>query len=122
MGYRVPKTSVRVDFPAGHQYHGAEVVLTLDLTIDQALELEKLQTSRDIGALYDAMGELLLEWNLEDDQGRPLNPSPENLRSQPTPFLAAVFSAYGRALGEATNVPGPSEGRSNDGGMSASPN
>lgn len=121
MGYRVPKTVARIDFPTGHQYHGAEVVMSLDLSIDQVLELEKLQASRDVGALYDAMGELLVEWNLEDDDG-PVLPSPDALRAQPTPFLGAVFSAYARALEGTVSVPGPSEGRSNDGDTSASPN
>lgn len=117
MGFELPPSHAVIKFEG--VYQGAEVVMSLDLSIDAALEFEKLEKNRDLPALFDAMGDLLVSWNLERN-GHPVPVS--EFRAQPTGFLAQLFTGYARALSGLVTVPDPSEGRSNGGDTSASPN
>jgi hypothetical protein len=119
VGFELPQNNARIEFEG--PYAGAEVVMSLDLSIDDALELEKLQANRDTSALFDAMSDLLISWNLER-AGTAVPATREAFRAMPTSFLGALFTGYARAMTELVSVPAPSEGRSNGGDTSASPN
>lgn len=61
--------------------------------------------SGDIGRVSAAVSGLVLTWNFKDEQGQPLDPTPEDIYDLPDDLLAALLTGYFAAFGEATDVP-----------------
>ena len=119
MGFELPRSTAVIDF-AGGPYVGAEVTVSLDLTIDDALMLDKLMRDDDKAAMIDAMGDLLVAWNLEKG-GAPIPCTAESLHHVGLPFLIALFEGMRRALSQVAEVDAPFDPTSSGGDTSAVP-
>lgn len=118
MGYEVPQTTAVINF-AGTSYAGAEVTVTLDITIDEAMRYGQLaEAGGSHEELFDAVAELLVSWNLER-AGVAVPCDGDGLRSMPVPFVVAVFRGFTAALTRVVTVDDPFGNRSNDGDTSA---
>lgn len=114
----MPETIVVVEWPHGHTYHGVEVRMTLDITLDEAM---MINGSRDNpGELFDQLGSYLRGWNITV-RGKAVPCTAEELRRRPTPFVVALLRGYRAALEEVVSVDDPFVEASNDGGTSAPP-
>lgn len=115
MGFRLPESTVVVEFAESSPYHGAEVVLSLDLTMDDALTMDSLRGGDNPAAVFDEIGRVLKRWNLEDAAGAPVPCDATQLRRQPLPFVLELFRGYQRAVERLVTVDAPFAGQSNNG-------
>ncbi|HUV73871.1 MAG TPA: hypothetical protein VMW79_06155 [Anaerolineae bacterium] len=67
MGYKLaPRTALLV---FEDEYKGAEVRAMLDHPLGMFIEAQKLQESQDIEGLCRFVAGILVDWNIEDEQG-----------------------------------------------------
>lgn len=119
MGFKVPKRTALLVFEG--EYAGAEVRCRLDVPISLYLDYMGMDaSSRDsIQAGYGRWGEeVLIEWNLEDDDGQPLPATGGGFLSLP-PRLAGLIVQHW--LESAAEVPAPLGGTSTNGVSSEVP-
>lgn len=127
MGFKLPSTTILIDFPDGHELHGVEV-RTRSVPLGTYLELSKLARVADaggdeaIGALEALIGQFadvaLKGWNLEDDDGE-VPASAAGLRSLDMRYAMAIITAWLAASGG--EVPAPLERTSPAGAPSEVP-
>lgn len=103
MGFKVPRRQARVTFEEGHDYHGAEVVLNLDLPTAAIFELQRLQATDGDAAVRMFADDALVSWNVEDEAG-PVPASYEGAKTQPSAFILALMQKWMEA---ATDIPAP---------------
>ena len=69
-GFRIPKRTARLQFE--DDYDGAEVVVRLDVPVGTFLSIQDLIASERQLEVFHLFGEsILIEWNLQDDDGKP---------------------------------------------------
>ncbi|MGD9749790.1 MAG: hypothetical protein AB7W59_02225 [Acidimicrobiia bacterium] len=127
MGFKLPSTTIVIDFPDGHELHGVEVY-TRSVPLGSYLELSKLARTADgtgensITALEELIVQFadvaLKRWNLEDDTGE-VPASAAGLRSLDMRYAMAIITAWLAASGG--EVPAPLEQTSSAGEQSAVP-
>ena len=120
---RVPKRTARLIFDG--EYEGIEVVVRLDLSIDYLLRFtgpgngygpESSYPEATAMHLYkDFARAVLVEWNLEDDQGQPIPADEAGMGMVPPAFASFLITKWGEA---AVNPPAPLSGISNGGSTS----
>lgn len=104
MGYRKPQTRYRLKF-ADEDMAGLEVV-TRAPTIADLLEIGPManvidQATPDLETLRGLLERfcgLLVSWNLEDDDGAPVQPSADALLGMEMPFLMKILNAWAGAV------------------------
>ena len=116
MGYR-PKKKVYVLEFEDEEYEGLEVRIR-GLNTGQVLDLDTARTDGSdeaIAAMLQLMADQLVEWNVEDDDGQPVPPTFEGVRSMEMGFNWAVINAWQEAvagvsapLDEPSTATGPS--------------
>ena len=94
MGYKlVPRTALLV---FENEHEGAEVKVMLDHPLGMFIEAQKLQESQDIEGLCRFVANILVDWNLEDDDG-PIPTDYEGvLRTYPA-FINALITEWMKA-------------------------
>lgn len=70
-----------------------------------------------ITGLFEAFAEVLVEWNVEDD-GRPVPPTLDGVKTQDAPFVMAIMRVWFQAV---TTAPAPLAPPSSAGAPSAAP-
>lgn len=118
MGFELPDTTTRILFDGG-PYEGAEVVMSLDLTMEQAFMLDKVK-NEDPEKLVDAMAAYLVEWNITKG-GEPVPCTPTELKRRPMPFVMELFKGMRRALSTVVTVDAPFDEPSSNGSTLVSP-
>ena len=68
--------------------------------------------------LFESFAEVLEEWNLEDEDGRPVPATLEGVRTQDADFVMDIMRVWFQAV---TQPPGPLPATSSAGGPSAAP-
>lgn len=116
MGFQVPRRAARISFEEGHDYHGAEVVLNLDLPLHVLFEFQKLREAEPIEAVRLFAAEVLSSWNIEDASGASVPADFDGMCSQPAAFYTAVMDRW---VSVATEAPTPLGQPSSDTGGSA---
>ncbi|MGE3448689.1 MAG: hypothetical protein AB7H92_14040 [Microbacteriaceae bacterium] len=106
MGFELPKTTTAVEFAESSPYKGAEVILSLDSSLDDAFRMEQVAAGEDRNRVFETVGEVLVSWNLEHD-GEPIPCSVEELRKLPMPFVIEVFKGFQRAMAKVVSVEDP---------------
>lgn len=114
-GFRVPRREALVEFEEGHEYHGAEVRLRLDVPMGLVFEFQRLGSDGE-AALRRFGDQILLGWNLEDDDGEPVPATADGLLTQPFGFANTLMTRWAEAV---TGVPGPLGVPSSNGATSA---
>lgn len=103
MGFQVPRRTARVTFEEGHDYHGAEITLNLDLPTAAIFELQRLQAEDADAAVRMFADDALVTWNIEDN-GVPVPATYEGAKTQPAAFILTLMRRWQEA---ATEVPAP---------------
>lgn len=117
-GYKREKPLYKLVFE-DEQFDGLEI-MAKSLPLGEFLELQKLQARAvddpDAGEqVIRRLSDVLVSWNLEDDDGQPVPATFDGLASQDFPFVLAIFQAWQEAV---SSVPNRSPGGSNGGGTS----
>lgn len=107
----MPETIATIQFAKGDTYHGLEVTMTLDITLDEALSIGTL-TASDTEQMFTRIGGYLRGWNLTR-KGVAVPCTATSLRAQPLPFVVALLRGYREALGTVMTVDDPFEPQSN---------
>lgn len=120
MGFKVPRRDALLRFE-GTDYDGAEIKCRLDISFADFFEFEKLRfAGEDVEKVRDLVRrfaeDILIEWNLEDDDGQPIPTSVKALFDQPPAFVLLLMQEWLSAIGR---VPGPLAATSNNGSTSA---
>lgn len=108
MGYRRPAKRFRLTFDESHELHGLEVVtksvpIGVILTVMRAAGsgMTRKPTVEDVesvSTLFDTLGDALLEWNYEDDDGEPVPATAEGLRSLDLDFVTMLSMEWVEAV------------------------
>lgn len=109
MGYRPKRKTYALDFE-GTDYDGLEVRLR-GLTTGELLDaMEKKDAanedanSGEFRELLELVAEKIVDWNVEDDDGRPVEPTLAALIDQDPDFNLAIINAWTTAI---SGVPAP---------------
>lgn len=104
-GYRHKAQRINVSFEPGHEYHGLEVVLR-KLTLGEYLDIVGLGEVKlnHIGEQLKSMGDRLISWNLEDEQGQPVPATVEAVLGQDKDLMVSILEAW---LDVLNGVPAP---------------
>ena len=98
-------------------YQGAEVVVILSVPLGVSMSLREQADSDDPTTIYATFVQHgLKEWNLEDEDGKPVPMTVEGLETLPTDFVLFVLDQWTQQIGK---VPVPLWARSNGGSTSA---
>jgi hypothetical protein len=124
MGYRPPRPTFKLIFEDDGQFDGLVVRTTSPSlgALQQVLTLADDQGNADqLTAMIALFAELLLEWNVEDDEGAPVPPTVAGLQAQPAPFVMSLIKAWGEQMRESVQVPAPLDEPSTGGSLSGVP-
>ncbi|MGW8326470.1 hypothetical protein ACWGLE_01040 [Streptomyces sp. NPDC055897] len=107
MGFQFKTPRINIAFAPGHEYHGLEVVLR-KLTLQEFLDINGIGEVQDMHAGHQlkTMGEKLLSWNLEDEDGTPVPATSESVLRQDKDLMIAICEAW---LGGLQGVSAPLE-------------
>lgn len=103
MGYRPPRKIYKLDF-AGTEYEGLEVSMR-GVTVGEELEQESRRGTPGFGRyIFDLMASLLVEWNVEDDNGEPVPATRDGVLTQDSTMVQSILEALQAAV---SGVPDP---------------
>lgn len=95
-------------FPEDSDYNGLEVRVKLDVDINTFLQFQRLgdnPDSEDTRFLFEKFGsEIILEWNLHDEDAKAVSASAEGFMSLPPNACIAIVGAWAEnvsSVGEA---------------------
>jgi len=99
VGYKAGVRAVTIQFAAGHPHHGAEARVR-GMNFGEYMAATGLDggDGEDSAASMKRLGENLLSWNLEDDNGQPIPATPEGLTQIDQGLARALNNAYVDAL------------------------
>jgi hypothetical protein len=121
MGYKPKRTLYKLDF-SETEYAGLEVT-TRSVSVKGLLaiaaaadEVDEVSPAEDkVMDLLGRFARVIVSWNVEDDDGQPLQPTVEVLLDQDFAFVMAIINAWIVAVSQA---PPPLPGTSNSGATS----
>jgi hypothetical protein len=111
MGFRKERKQYRLVFK-DPELEGF-MCLCKSLTVDEFMEVTSLASSfrdpkdndtRKITKTFDILGDAIIEWNLEDDDGNPIAPDSKSLRQLEFDFVMEIMMAWMMAQ---SGVPSP---------------
>ncbi|GGU13294.1 hypothetical protein [Streptomyces violascens] len=116
MGFQFKAPRINLAFEPDHDYHGLEVTLR-KLNLQEFLDINGIGDVEDMHAGHQlrTMGEKLLSWNLEDEDGQPVPATVDGVLRQDKDLMIAICSAWLDAL---RGVSAPLEQSSPDTGPS----
>jgi hypothetical protein len=113
MGYKPKRTIYKLDF-SDTEYAGLEVAVRAG-SIDDLLGLQELagadgMTADEARRMFTGFAALLVSWNVEDDDDKPVPTSYEGVASQEPDFIKAIITAfYANVAGTPPPLPGASD-------------
>lgn len=121
MGFKIPRRSAILEFDG--DFKGAEIACRLDVNTETYFAVTRLQN--DVGdgddeskiraVLAFFVDHIATGWNLEDDDGQPIELTVNSLMTLPANLTLAIIPKWKEA---ATGVPVPLEQPSSDGNSS----
>src|SRR3990167_7089331 len=101
MGFKEPRRTARLIFEG--DYEGAEVVVRLDVDVQTVLEFTGMVTDATEGEAALAMmrrfgDDMLVSWNVEDDDGHPIPATAEGFMRRTWPFINLILSHWLEAV------------------------
>jgi hypothetical protein len=111
MGFRKEATHYKLNF---EEYDGFNVTAK-SLPLKDFLEINRLSTSEEKATeqqelLFRKFADALVDWNLEDEKGKPVPATYAGLISQEPQFVGEIIQAWMRAI---ASVPKTSKNDSN---------
>lgn len=108
MGYKVPKRTLVLEFEQGDEHHGLEVRMILEAPLSLLFEMQRLAriaTEEEAERILRTFGDaLLIDWNVEDDEGQPIPATGDGLLSLPFSLARLMIAKWTEA---ATGPPAP---------------
>ena len=111
MGFKLPQRKANLVFEGG-DFEGAEVKVTLDQPLGMLIEAQALQESNDVNGLCRFIAGILVSWNLEDKDDKPIPATEKGLHEVYPAFVDALVTAWVEAQ---TGVPEKKDEKSKDG-------
>ncbi|MBX9392284.1 hypothetical protein K4749_01385 [Streptomyces sp. TRM72054] len=103
MGFRPPRKIYNLDF-TGTEFEGLQVKMR-GMTVGEELELDDLRGKEGGGRrVFELMTGLLVEWNVDDEQGQPVPATFEGVCTQDSTFIMTILDALQTAN---SGVPDP---------------
>lgn len=95
MGYRRKRKTIRVVFDDDHELAGLEIT-TRGLSLGTFLELVGMgeEDRSSIGEALKEFASSLLSWNLEDEDGTPVPPTPEAVYAEDHNMMLRIARAW----------------------------
>jgi len=110
-GFRLPERTARITFE-GTDYDGAEIRVRLNVSFAQFIALRESAQSEDQESMARLFGEnVLMDWNLEDDEGRPMPADADGMMMIPLDLANLVV---GHWVEQVAGVPAPLSETSGD--------
>ena len=103
-GFRLPEKTARITFE-GTDYDGAEIQVRLSVTFAQFIGLRESAQGEDQEGMARLFGEnVLMDWNLEDVDGRPIPADGDGMLAIPLELTNLVVQHWVEAV---AGVPAP---------------
>jgi hypothetical protein len=110
-GFRLPERTARITFE-GTDYDGAEIRVRLSVSFAQFIALRESAQGEDQERMARLFGEtVLMDWNLEDDEGRPMPADADGMLAIPLDLANLVVQHW---VEEVAGVPAPLSETSGD--------
>jgi hypothetical protein len=110
-GFRIPERTARITF-AGTDYDGAEIQLRLSVSFAQFIALRESAQGEDQEGMARLFGQnVLMDWNLEDAEGRPIPADAEGMLAIPLELTNLIVQHW---VEEVAGVPAPLSETSGD--------
>ena len=110
-GFRLPDRTARITFE-GTDYDGAEIRVRLNVSFAQFIALRESAQSEDQERMAGLFGEnVLMDWNLEDDDGRPIPADSDGMLAIPLDLVNLVVQHW---VEQVAGVPAPLSETSGD--------
>lgn len=120
-GFRLPQRTALMDF-AGTDYDGARVRCKLTVLLGTLLEFQSMADSQAAETLVQGFqkfgSEILLEWNLESEQGEPIPANAAGMMQIDQDFARELFTRWVQVVSQ---PPAPLPGTSANGSTSVAP-
>ena len=85
-------------FPEDHEFHGLEIRVKLDVNISTFLEFQivsETNTAEDMRMMFLKFGdEIVLEWNLHDEDGKPVPSTGNGFLELPPNICTAMIQSW----------------------------
>ena len=114
-GYRRKSTILRLVWPKDSIYAGL-VVRARTASLGQLFDISELASGAEritsenldtVKLLYKTFADRLVSWNYQDETGRPIEPTAENLHKEEHPFVMALVYAWLDAVQGVIKPDGP---------------
>ena len=103
-GFRLPEKTARITFE-GTDYDGAEIQLRLSVSFAQFIELRESAQGEDQEGMARLFGQnVLMDWNLEDADGKPIPADGDGMLAIPLELTNLVVQHW---VEEVAGVPRP---------------
>ena len=110
-GFRLPEKTARITFE-GTDYDGAEIQLRLSVSFAQFIALRESAQGEDQAAMARLFGQnVLMDWNLEDADGKPIPADAEGMLAIPLELTNLIVQHW---VEEVAGVPAPLSETSGD--------
>ena len=105
-GFRLPEKTARINFE-GTDYDGAEIRVLLSVTFGKFIALRESAQGEDQETMARLFGEdVLMDWNLEDDDGTPIPADGDGMLAIPLELTNLVVQYWVEAVaGVASPLP-----------------
>ncbi len=130
MGYKPKRQTFKLTFEGDSEFDGL-AVRTTSPSLGALQKMLGLTTAAEAGGkggeydqldvMIDLFATLLLEWNVEDDDGAPVPATVAGLQAQPAPFVMSLIKAWGEQMRESVQVPVPLDEPLTGGSLSGVP-
>ena len=103
-GFRLPERTALINFQ-GTDYDGAEIQIRLSVTFAQFIELRESAQGEDQEGMARLFGQnVLMDWNLEDADGKPIPADGDGMLAIPLELTNLVVQHW---VEEVARVPSP---------------
>ena len=110
-GFRLPERTALINFQ-GTDYDGAEIQIRLSVTFAQFIELRESAQGEDQEGMARLFGQnVLMDWNLEDADGKPIPADGDGMLAIPLELTNLIVQHWVEAV---SGVPAPLEPPSGD--------
>ncbi len=103
MGYRLKRREADLEF-SGTDFEGAVIRCRFDVSLDDYFAYQKLAEQKDDQALREVLmqfgDEIVISWNLEDDDGNSIPANGVELCKLPVPFSSAALKGWLEAMSQ----------------------
>ena len=102
------RRTCKLTFPEDHEYHGMVIRARLDVDVKTFLDLQTLSSSEVAEETKEAFlrfgQDIVLEWNVHDENGQPINADGDGFISLPPTVCGAIIDSWAQMAGTVGEV------------------